>query len=122
MLEKLSARVVEARIADLQDNTYFAELRVLGAGDEITVDARPSDAIAIALRARVPIACSEEVLARVQTLSNVRMDEVGDKAEAEAEPAPDPQPKVLALTPHTPLELKELLAKLNEEDFGKYKM
>ncbi len=125
MLGKLSARVVEARIADLKDNTYFAELRVLGAGNEITVDARPSDAIAIALRARVPIACAEEVLARVQTLSNVRMDEVGDKPAGEGEggePAPDPQPKVLSATPHTPLELKELLAKLNEEDFGKYKM
>ena len=142
-IDKLGARVVESRIVDLKDNTYFAEIRVLGAGAEVTVDARPSDAIAVALRARVPIVCATAVLDRVQTLSNVRIEdgagdksieiveeavEAGDGVEAgEAKPAAEgdktaePQPKVIVNIGNT-LELKDLLQKLSEEDFGKYKM
>lgn len=127
---KLGARVLEARIVDLRENTYFAEVRVLGSGDEVVVDARPSDAIAVALRARVPISCAAGVLDRVQTLSNVRIEDVnGEGAVVEvsgeekpaAEKTAEPQPKVI-VNIGGPLELKDLLQKLTEDDFGKYKM
>lgn len=136
-IDKLGARVVEARIVDLRDNTYFAEVRLLGHGAEVVVDARPSDAIAVALRAHVPIACSAAVLDRVQTLSNVRIEDVVGEGggqspvatpNGEQEKAPDnqaataePQPKVI-VNVGSPLELKDLLQKLSEDDFGKYKM
>jgi bifunctional DNase/RNase len=129
-VEKLGARVLEARIIDLKDNTFFAEIRVIGHGAEVVVDARPSDAIAVALRARVPIACSESVLERVQALSSVRIEDVSaEPAPAQAAEAakpdqkaePEPQPKVI-VNVGSSLELKDLLQKLSEEDFGKYKM
>lgn len=49
-------------ITDLQDTTYFANLHLLGADGEHEVSARPSDAIALAVRVGCPIFCSETVL------------------------------------------------------------
>lgn len=51
-------------MVDLRDGTYFAELDILHGGSRTRVDCRPSDAIALALRADVPIFVSEDVLRR----------------------------------------------------------
>ena len=50
-------------ISDLQDHTYFAKLRVRQDGELIEIDCRPSDAIAVAVTAKVPIWVAEDVLA-----------------------------------------------------------
>ncbi len=63
-LHQLKARVTRAVIADLRDGTYIASL-VLGVeGKEISVDSRPSDAIALALRENAPILAAEAAFAR----------------------------------------------------------
>ena len=56
----LGHRLEQVRITDLQEGTYFAELVFAG---DIRVSARPSDSIALALRAGVPIHAEENVLA-----------------------------------------------------------
>jgi bifunctional DNase/RNase len=61
VLEKLGGRVVELEIHALRDGTYFAELRVERDGTVTSIDCRPSDGIALALRARVPLFVSEDV-------------------------------------------------------------
>ncbi len=63
-IELMGARMEKVVIEDLKDNTYFA--RILFAGDSggAVLDARPSDAIALALRTKAPIFVDEEVLAK----------------------------------------------------------
>jgi bifunctional DNase/RNase len=64
-IEALGGRIAGVDIVDLKENTFYAQLR-LQSGDAppSLVDARPSDAIALALRARCTIRVSEDVLAR----------------------------------------------------------
>lgn len=61
-LRELDVSLVEVTISRLQDSTFFAHLLLESAGREIVIDCRPSDGIALALRARAPIYCEEEVL------------------------------------------------------------
>ena len=62
-IEALSGQLKEVRIDKLENNTFYAKL-VLGrnGSGEIEVDARPSDSVALALRAGAPIFVDEEVL------------------------------------------------------------
>jgi uncharacterized protein len=62
-VEQLGGEVQDIVINDLQDHTYFAKLRVRKDGELIEIDCRPSDAIAVAVTAKVPIWVAEDVLA-----------------------------------------------------------
>ena len=61
-VEQLGGEIQDIIISDLQEHTYFAKLRVRQEGELIEIDCRPSDAVALAVTARVPIYVSEEVL------------------------------------------------------------
>jgi bifunctional DNase/RNase len=52
-------------ISDLRDHTYFAKLRIRQNAELVEVDCRPSDAIALAVTAKVPIYVAEDVLGEV---------------------------------------------------------
>ena len=60
--EQLGGEVQDILISDLQEHTYFAKLRIRKDGELIEIDSRPSDAIAVAVTAKVPIWVTEEVL------------------------------------------------------------
>ena len=62
MLDNMDAKVISTVITDLKDNTYFAKIHLLFGDSEFTIDSRPSDAIAVALRTEAPIFASGEVL------------------------------------------------------------
>lgn len=63
MLDATGTRIEEVLVTELRDQTFFAEVVLrLSSGGIRQVDARPSDAIAIALRARAPIFISEQVM------------------------------------------------------------
>jgi len=96
LVRELDARVDRIVINDLKDNTFFARIHLSRAGSTWTVDSRPSDAIALALRCQSEIFVEEEVLEKSKTL---RAD--GD---------PDPE------------RLKKWLEEVNPEDLGKYRM
>src|SRR5262245_1904830 len=65
LVERLGAKLTRVEITDLRDNTYFASLVFDGPdGKDVTVDARPSDAIALALRLHGPILVAEELFAK----------------------------------------------------------
>lgn len=64
MLDTLNTKVDRVVISDLKDETYFAKIYVKSRDGEMEVDARPSDAIALALRSDSPIYVSEEVAAK----------------------------------------------------------
>ncbi|MDE2059947.1 MAG: bifunctional nuclease family protein [candidate division NC10 bacterium] len=62
LLSAFHSRLQRVVISDFKDNTYYATLYLETDGKEITVDSRPSDAIALALRAGVPIYASSKAL------------------------------------------------------------
>ncbi len=100
-LDHLNATVDRIEVCDLRNNTYFA-LIYLRNNDQVSpIDARPSDAIAIALRANAPIYVKEEVLTKSQKSENT------------------PRP---VLNQENKDQWAEILEQLDPEDFSKYKM
>jgi uncharacterized protein len=101
IMELMETQVSKVEVCDLRDNTYFA-LIYLSRGDrEITIDARPSDAIAIALRTKAPIFVAEVVIQKARRV---------DLSAKEA------------ITSDDAKKWTEILESLDPEDFGKYKM
>jgi bifunctional DNase/RNase len=62
MLTQLEARVVRIAVTELRENTFFALITISVDGSEIEVDSRPSDAIALAVRADAPIYAADSVI------------------------------------------------------------
>ena len=62
VIDNLGGDLQDIYINDLRDHTYFAKLRVRRDGELVEVDCRPSDAIAVAVTAKVPIYVAEDVL------------------------------------------------------------
>lgn len=92
ILRSLDSEVAKIVVNDLKENTYYALIHLNRRGEEIVIDSRPSDAIAIALGTGAPIFVSERV---IQMANTIDMEKEGDQ-------------------------LKEWLERLNPEDF-KYK-
>ena len=99
LIGQLDAQVTRIVITELRDSTFFAliEIRKSGEAGTIDVDARPSDAIALALRVHAPIYVAQGVLDQAQT---TEVGEMRDKAE----------------------KTKEWFEQINPDDLGKYKM
>ncbi len=96
-LKGLNAKITKILICDLQDNTYFAKVFIENGSETVTIDSRPSDAIAIALRCKAPIYAEESVLAKAQDI-DIEKDFKKSKR------------------------IKQWLEEVNEEDLGEYKM
>ena len=64
VIDNLGAKVVSVFVSDLKEGTFYAEITLdIGNGEVVKIDSRPSDAMALALRADVPIYVSEKVMA-----------------------------------------------------------
>lgn len=100
-------------ITKVVDNTYFAELIIERNAEVISVDARPSDSIAIALRMSAAIFTTEDLLENtaIEIAESSEHDFVGDAEGAEESASPG------GLTPE---QLREHLKRLNPEDFGRF--
>ena len=101
ILETIEARVLKVVVTDLKENTFFAALHLQIGETEYTVDSRPSDAIALALRVAAPIYVEEDVVRKAKTL------EVATK---DAEPIKTDDPD----------RIKEWLGSIKPEDFEKF--
>ena len=64
-VEQMGGEISDVYISELRDHTYFAKLRIRNSGELVEVDSRPSDAIALAVTAKVPIYVAEDVLGEV---------------------------------------------------------
>jgi bifunctional DNase/RNase len=62
MLQQLDAQVVRICVTELRENTFYASITLQQDGSEIEVDSRPSDAIALAVRAEAPIFAADRVI------------------------------------------------------------
>src|ERR1700716_1425686 len=68
IIEDLKASVQKIVVCDLQENTFYALIYLSMNGDTVAIDARPSDAIALALRARAPIFVEDTVIDHAKTV------------------------------------------------------
>ena len=62
ILGELGARVTHVAVTELRENTFYAQITVQQDGSEIEIDSRPSDAIALAVRAEAPIFAADRVI------------------------------------------------------------
>lgn len=62
MMDILGVAVKSVEVSDMKNNTYFASIHIIQNGREISIDARPSDALALSLRFGAPIFVSDEVI------------------------------------------------------------
>ncbi|MFH2008429.1 MAG: bifunctional nuclease family protein [bacterium] len=104
MLDELGAKVLRVDVVRIQENTFFAQITVSQGTRLVEIDARPSDSIALAVRFGCDIGVAQEVI-----------EEAGIKVE-------DTGAVDLASTSEDPEKLKEILASLPKEMFGKWKM
>src|SRR5262249_3229174 len=102
MLETVGARVLKVVVNDLKENTFYAVIHLRLGSQDLTVDSRPSDAIALALRVDAPIFVDEEVLTKAESV------EVKVAKEPESPGKPD-----------DPARIKEWLESLKPGDFDK---
>jgi uncharacterized protein len=66
---RLNVTVTKVVISDLRDDVYYATLHLTAAGTDHVLDARPSDAIALAIRAKAPVLVEERVLERAEIIT-----------------------------------------------------
>ena len=62
MLEQLGASISRITVTELRENTFYAQITLQQDGGEIEIDSRPSDAIALAIRAEAPIFAADRVI------------------------------------------------------------
>jgi uncharacterized protein len=97
IITDLDGQVDRVVVSDLKDNTFFAIIHLTVKGEAVVVDARPSDAIALALRTRAPILVDETVIDSAKTV-----DFTSERADSDR--------------------LQKWLESLDPDDMGKYKM
>ena len=97
ILLHMNADIEKVVVSALKDNTFYALIHLTLEGEEMTIDSRPSDAIALALRADAPIFVTDDVISNSRniTLDKEKLD---------------------------PDEVRKWLENLSPEDLGKYKM
>lgn len=112
VLKGLGGAVQKVIITRVEKSTYYAELIVQRNGHVFSLDARPSDSIAVALRVDARIFAQEELLERASI----------EIAEDESAPAVEPGSveEIDVSEVMGPEELKEHLRRLNPEDFGRF--
>jgi bifunctional DNase/RNase len=108
VIEGLKARVSRIVISDLKESTFFASVLIEREGEVLSIDARPSDSIAVALRAKAPIFVNEKLLQQPPQAS-----EEEETPEAETRELSDEEKAE---------QLRRFLEKLNPEDFGKFQL
>lgn len=116
----LGSELVRVLITRVEDNTYFASLVFRRNGEMIAIDSRPSDSVALALRAAAPIFASDRLLGRTPLEIDQPQDydptppwmPGGDEGPGESPPEED--------GPVGGEKLRDYLKSLDPEDFGKF--
>ncbi len=101
LIEMMDIKVNEIEVCDLKNNTYYALIHFQYGDKKMSIDARPSDALALSLRMKVPILVNKDV--------------IKNSIQIELKAEPEDKSK-------KGKKWQEILEKLNPEDFGRYKM
>ena len=84
----LDARIIRVEVTSLHDDTYYGNIVAEVDGRKLDIDSRPSDAIALAVRAHVPILVSRPILDSVGVVPEEDLQEVSKEKDQAANPAP----------------------------------
>jgi bifunctional DNase/RNase len=99
ILDTFQVTLTRVVIHDLKENTFYANLHINADGEELIVDSRPSDAIALAVRVKAPIFVDESVIEATKQMGLLASNILDERDE-----------------------LKTIIEGMKPEDFGKYKM
>jgi len=99
ILDTFQVSLIRVVIHEIKGNTYYANLYLNIDGEEVVVDSRPSDAIALAVRIKAPIYVAESVISSTKQMGGLASSLLEDDDE-----------------------LKSIISDMKPEDFGKYKM
>ena len=125
VVEGMGSELIRVLITKVVDNTYYASLVFRQNGEMISIDSRPSDSIALALRAEAPIFADEKLM----ELTAVEIEEAELEAQGEPEEFLAPEegsgPGAAGAgsgegEETTAGDLREYLKNLNPEDFGRF--
>ncbi len=119
IIDTLGGTIKHILVSDLHNDTFFAKITIQANGESKEIDCRPSDAVALAVRAQVPIYANEEVLDKAgihldkETGKPLGQNAAGDgsQAEGQAEARPEELKSMSAFT--------DFIDSLDLEDFGK---
>jgi hypothetical protein len=100
-MELMNVDLVKIEVCDLKDNTFYAKMYFMSGEKNFSMDARPSDAIALALRFKAPIFVDDKVISKFKT-EDLKHEIVDESEEGK--------------------KWAEYLEKLSPDDFGKYKV
>lgn len=115
VIEELGAQVDYVFVNDLSNDTFYAKVMLKVGDRSLEVDSRPSDAIALAVRAEVPIFADESVLDK----AGVRMDEEGKAIEGLTDSTSDQTKEASAEELEKLSPFRDVIEGLDLEDFGK---
>ncbi len=110
IISGVEGKVTRVLVNDLRDNTFFAEICLAMNGNEISIDSRPSDAIAVALRMSAPIFVAEKVLEEAKSIEFTEPEETeGEDGESGDKPIEEDAE-----------DIKQWLENLRPDDFLKF--
>ncbi len=115
IIDALGATVSYILVSDLTNDTFFARIAMEVDGRSLEIDSRPSDAIALAVRAKVPIYADESVLEK----AGVRLDQEGQPVEKGEVPEIEPTSEVKAEELEKLSPFRDVIEGLDLEDFDK---
>lgn len=115
VVRSMGSELVRVLITKVVDNTYYASLVFRRNGEVITIDSRPSDSVALALRASAPIFADGDLLDR--TAIEIEGESLEPGFAAGSPDTPDSESEEVEEAPE---ELRDYLKRLDPEDFGRF--
>jgi hypothetical protein len=118
LFETLGAEVVDVVIDELREGTFFAKIRFTAGGADAQLDARPSDAVALAVRVQAPIFVAPGVLEEAGIPTEEESDVEAEPGEVDPEEH-EPEEEEVSSGPKSPLERieEQLQQAISEEDY-----
>ena len=113
VIERLGGRIASILVSDLSNDTFYAKIVLEQNGSQVEIDSRPSDAIALAVRARVPIFAAESVLEKAGVLIDKETGKPVSADQAEEKNTEVSEEELLRLSA-----FKDFVEELNLENLG----
>ena len=111
VIEKMGAKISHITVTELKNDTFFARIVMDVNGDSVEIDARPSDAIALAVRAKAPLFVADEVMENASIKPETTIDTI-DEEMAETGPISAEEEEKLSV-------FRDFIDELDLDDLGK---
>jgi hypothetical protein len=110
VIDEMGATISHVMVSELKNDTFFARIVMDVNGQSMEIDARPSDAIALAVRANAPLFVAEEVMSAASIVPETSLDEAS--MDVDTEPLSEEEEEKLAV-------FRDFIDELDMDDLGK---